>query len=83
MIESLAKQIGIPESAKQLILYGQPARRKVEVALPGELIREQQLELILTCAKDNFVAAGMCADFALHNKGDGNSHAHILLTIHH
>ena len=55
--------------------------REVEVALPRELTREQQLALIRAYVKDNFVAAGMCADFALHDKGDGNPHAHILLTI--
>lgn len=55
--------------------------REVEVALPRELTREQQLALIRAYIKDNFVAAGMCADFALHDKGDGNPHAHILLTI--
>ena len=55
--------------------------REVEVALPRELTREQQLVLARAYVKDNFVAAGMCADFALHDKGDGNPHAHILLTI--
>ena len=55
--------------------------REVEVALPRELTREQQLALVRAYVKDNFVAAGMCADFALHDKGDGNPHAHILLTI--
>lgn len=29
----------------------------------------------------NFVSKGMCADWALHDKGDGNSHAHIMLTV--
>ena len=55
--------------------------REVEVALPRELTREQQLALVRAYVKDNFVDAGMCADFALHDKGDGNPHAHILLTI--
>lgn len=55
--------------------------REVEVALPCELTREQQLALIRAYVKDNFVAAGMCADFALHDKEDGNPYAHILLTI--
>lgn len=55
--------------------------REVEVALPRELTREQQLALVRAYVKDNFVAAGMCADFVLHDKGDGNPHAHILLTI--
>ena len=55
--------------------------REVEVALPRELTREQQIALIRAFVKDNFVDAGMCADVALHDKGDGNPHAHILLTI--
>ena len=30
---------------------------------------------------EQFVSKGMIADFAIHDKGDGNPHAHILLTI--
>ena len=55
--------------------------REIEVALPVELSRVEQLALVRSFVKDNFVAEGMCADFALHDKGDGNPHAHILLTI--
>ena len=55
--------------------------REIEVALPVELSRAEQLALVRAFVKDNFVDAGMCADFALHDKGDGNPHAHILLTI--
>jgi len=55
--------------------------REIEAALPVELSRAEQLALIRSFVKDNFVAEGMCADFALHDKGDGNPHAHILLTI--
>ena len=55
--------------------------REIEVALPVELSRAEQLTLVRAFVKDNFVAEGMCADFALHDKGDGNPHAHILLTI--
>jgi ATP-dependent exoDNAse (exonuclease V) alpha subunit len=55
--------------------------REIEVALPVELSRAEQLALARSFVKDNFVVAGMCADFALHDKGDGNPHAHILLTI--
>ena len=50
--------------------------REIEVALPVELSRAEQLALVRSFAKDNFVAEGMCADFALHDKGDGNPHAH-------
>lgn len=31
--------------------------------------------------KENFVDVGMCADIAIHDKNDGNPHAHILLTM--
>ena len=55
--------------------------REIEVALPVELSRAEQLALVCSYVQDNFVAEGMCADFALHDKGDGNPHAHILLTI--
>ena len=55
--------------------------REIEVALPVELSRAEQLALIRSFVKDNFVAAGMCVDFALHDKGNGNPHAHIMLTI--
>ena len=54
--------------------------REVEVALPQELTQEQQLEVVRQYVKEQFVNEGMCADFALHDKGDGNPHAHIMLT---
>lgn len=55
--------------------------REIEVALPKELNREKQIELIREYVKENFVKVGMCADIALHDKNDGNPHAHILLTM--
>ena len=55
--------------------------REVEVALPNELNREEQLKLVREFVKDAFVDAGMCADIAVHDKGDGNPHAHIMLTL--
>lgn len=55
--------------------------REVEVALSVELSREQQLSLVRTYVKDNFVDKGMCADFAIHDRDTGNPHAHILLTV--
>ena len=55
--------------------------RELEIALPAELDRQAQLALVRTYVQDNFVSAGMCADFCLHDKGDGNPHAHIMLTI--
>ena len=55
--------------------------REIEVALPVELSQAEQLALVRSFVKDNFVDAGMCADFAIHDKGTGNPHAHIMLTI--
>ena len=55
--------------------------REIEVALPKELDREKQINLVREYVKENFVKIGMCADIALHDKDDGNPHAHILLTM--
>ena len=55
--------------------------REIEIALPKELDREKQIELVREYVKENFVKVGMCADIALHDKNEGNPHAHILLTM--
>jgi len=55
--------------------------REIEVSLPVELSREDQIRLVREYVKQNFTCSGMCADWALHDKGDGNPHAHILLTV--
>ena len=55
--------------------------REIEIALPVELDREKQIQLVREYVKENFVSVGMCADFAIHDKEDGNPHAHILLTM--
>ena len=55
--------------------------REIEIALPAELDRQEQIRLTRAYVQDTFVATGMCADFAIHDKGDGNPHTHILLTM--
>ena len=55
--------------------------REIEAALPCELSGEHQLALVRAYVKDNFVDKGMCADFAIHDKGTGNPHVHIMLTL--
>ncbi len=55
--------------------------REIEAALPRELDREQQIRLVREYVQDNFVSAGMCADIAIHDKNNGNPHAHIMLTM--
>lgn len=54
--------------------------REVEVALPNEFTREQQIEILREYVQKNFVDNGMVADISIHDKGDGNPHAHVLLT---
>ena len=55
--------------------------REVEVAFPVEMTRPQQIECVRAYIRENFVSKGMIADWALHDKGDGNPHAHIMLTV--
>ena len=55
--------------------------REVEIALPVELSREEQTRLVREYCSSQFVSKGMIADFNLHDTGDGNPHAHILLTM--
>ena len=55
--------------------------REIEIALPHELTREQGISLVREYVKEQFVSAGMCADIAIHDKQDGNPHAHVMLTI--
>ena len=55
--------------------------REIEIALPKELTREQGISLVREYVKEQFVNAGMCADIAIHDKNDGNPHAHVMLII--
>ena len=55
--------------------------RRVILAIPRELPPEQYADLLRDYCREFFVSKGMCADFAIHDKGDGNLHAHILLTM--
>ncbi len=55
--------------------------REFVVALPIELNREQQIELLQDFIRKQFVSDGMCADAAIHDTDGHNPHAHILLTV--
>jgi len=59
--------------------------REVEITLPRELTKEQQIELVRSFVKDEFVSQGMVADIGIHrpDASDGNEqpHAHVLLTM--
>lgn len=54
--------------------------RELEVGLPIEMSREQQIQCVRDYVQKNFVEKGMCADIGFHDKNDGNPHAHIMLT---
>jgi len=49
--------------------------REIELALPAELTREQNISLVRDYVQRNFVSAGMCADVCVHDKNDGNTQA--------
>ena len=55
--------------------------REFVVALPIELDTDSNISLIRDFIQKNFVALGMCADFAIHDTDGHNPHAHILLTV--
>ena len=55
--------------------------REFVAALPLELSRQQQIELLQDFIREQFVAEGMCADVAIHDTDGHNPHAHILLTV--
>lgn len=64
------------ESAKNSRLW-----REIEVALPKEFSREQQIEVVQKFV-DQLTVQGMCADWSIHDKDtkNPNPHAHIMLT---
>ena len=55
--------------------------REFVVALPTELDKDSWIELLRHYIQTEFVDAGMCADFAIHNTDGHNPHAHIMLTV--
>ena len=54
--------------------------REFEVALPKELNRDEQIDTVRSFVK-GLNEQGMCVDWSLHDKGDGNPHAHIMATM--
>ena len=58
----------------------QLARRWV-LTIPREIPPDQYAVLVREFCQQQFVSKGMCVDFAIHDKGDGNPHAHVMLTM--
>jgi len=55
--------------------------REIELALPAKLTLGQNISIVREYVTRHFVSAGMCADICVHDKKDGNPHAHIMLTM--
>src|SRR4051794_5652236 len=59
--------------------------RELELALPRELGREEQIGLVREFVTERFVALGMVADFAIHDvkarDGGRQPHSHVMLTM--
>ncbi len=55
--------------------------RSFEFSLPREWSRQKQIDCTTDFIQRNFVAKGMCADWSIHDKGDGNPHVHLLVTM--
>ncbi len=54
--------------------------RSLTVALPRELDRQAQIALMQGDVRASLSDRGMVADWVIHDKSDGNPHAHIMLT---
>lgn len=54
--------------------------REAEIALPVELTKQAQVDLLRDFVHRAFVSKGMVADIALHRDNPKNPHAHVLLT---
>lgn len=96
--EIVHKEILLPENApqkfkKRSVLWNAVEKsetrknsqtaRDIDAALPVELSRAEQIDLVRNFCNQYFVSSGMCIDFAIHDKGNGNPHIHILLTTRH
>ncbi len=57
--------------------------REIEISLPNELSRAENIDLARRFVQENFVDKGMCADVCIHDpeRDQPNVHAHIMLTM--
>lgn len=54
--------------------------REIIVAIPRELEQKEQIQVVREYVK-GLTDRGMCCDWNIHDKGDGNPHAHIMCTV--
>ena len=55
--------------------------READISLQREFTLEENIEVVRKYITKNFTDKGVCADFSIHDKGDGNPHVHIMLTM--
>lgn len=55
--------------------------KELTIALPKELGLEQWVDMVREFADEQCVKHALGVDFAIHNKLDGNPHAHLLVTM--
>lgn len=72
----LWKQVELAENRKDAQLA-----RDFDMALPVELDRVQQVELLRDFVQSQFVNVGMVADINCHDLDSENPHAHVMLTM--
>ena len=73
--ENLWNAVHKVEKAKNAQLW-----REIEVALPKEFDRQEQIDTVRKFVK-RLTDEGMCADWSIHDKDGSNPHAHIMLTM--
>jgi hypothetical protein len=61
--------------------YDAQLAREINIAIPTELDRNEQIALVREYAKTNYVDRGMVADINFHDLKSNNPHAHIMLTM--
>ncbi len=55
---------------------------ELKIALPKELSRPHQIELVESFIREKYIDPyGVAADICLHDTGDGNPHAHVMVTL--
>ncbi|MDR2699424.1 MAG: MobA/MobL family protein, partial [Nitrososphaerota archaeon] len=54
--------------------------KEIVIALQREFELKEQIAILREYIRENFTDKGMVADFSIHDKKDGNPHAHIMLT---
>jgi MobA/MobL family len=61
--------------------YDAQVAREINIAIPTELDRNEQIALVREYVKTNYVERGMVADVNFHDLESNNPHVHIMLTM--